>query len=62
MKLLTNEQHQTELSILTEKKDIERDKALVALERISQEQLTAANEKIRALYDEIAQLRASYEE
>lgn len=58
----TNDQHQTELSILTEKKDIERDKALVALERISQEQLTAANEKIRSLYDEIAQLRASHEE
>lgn len=58
----TNEQHQTELSILSEKKDIERDKALVALERNNQEQLTAANEKIRSLYDEIAQLRASYEE
>jgi len=58
----TNDQHQTELSILSEKKDIERDKALIALERNNQEQLTAANEKIRSLYDEIAQLRASYEE
>ena len=58
----TNEHHQTELSILSDKKDIERDKALVALERANQEQLTASNEKIRALYDEIAQLRASYEE
>ena len=58
----TNDQHQTELSILSEKKDIERDKALVALERNNQEQLTATNEKIRSLYDEIAQLRASYDE
>ena len=56
------EQHQTELSMLSEKKDIEREKALVALERANQEQLTAANEKIRSLYDEIAQLRASHEE
>ena len=58
----TNDQHQTELSILSEKKDIERDKALVALERNNQEQLTAANEKIRSLYDEIARLRALYED
>lgn len=58
----TKEHHKTELSILSEKKDIERDKALVALERNNQEQLTAANEKIRSLYNEIAQLRASYEE
>lgn len=49
------EQHQTELSMLTEKKDIERDKALVEMERTNQEQLTVANEKIRTLYDEIAQ-------
>ena len=56
------EQHKTELGMLSEKKDIEREKALVALERANQEQFTAANEKIRSLYDEIAQLRASYEE
>lgn len=58
----TKDQHQTELSMLSEKKDIEREKALVALERANQEQLTAANEKIRSLYDEIAELRASHEE
>ena len=58
----TKEQHQIEVSILSQKKDIQREKALVALERANQEQLTAANEKIRSLYDEIAQLRASYEE
>lgn len=58
----TKEQHQNEISILSEKKDIEREKALVALERANQEQLTAANEKIRSLYDEIAQLRAYHEE
>ena len=39
-----------------------REKALITLERSNQEQLTAANEKIRSLYDEIAQLRASHEE
>ena len=48
--------------MLAEKKDIEREKALIALERANQEQLTTANEKIRSLYDEIAQLRTSYEE
>lgn len=58
----TKEQHQTDLSLLSEKKDIEREKALVSLERANQEQLSAANEKIRSLYDEIAELRASYEE
>ena len=55
------EQHKIELSMLSEKKDIEREKALVVLERANQEQLTAANEKIRSLYDEIAELRASHE-
>lgn len=58
----TKEQHKNEISMLSEKKDIEREKALVALERANQEQLTAANEKIRSLYDEIAQLRATHEE
>lgn len=58
----TNDQHEATLNMLTEKKDIEREKALVALERTNQAQLTAANEKIRALYDEIAQLRTSYEQ
>jgi len=43
--------HQTELSILSEKKEIGRVKALVALERTNQEQLTASNEKIRSLYE-----------
>lgn len=56
------EQHQTELIILIEKKNIERDRAIVEVERAGQEQITATNEKIRSLYDEIAQLRANHQE
>lgn len=55
------EQHQTDINILIDKKDIERDRALVELERKSQELQTAANEKIRSLYDEIAQIRKIHE-
>lgn len=55
-------QHKAALETLTEKKDIEREKALIALERTNQEQLTAANEKIRSLYDEIAELRLTHEQ
>lgn len=54
------EQHETTLNITIERKDIEREKALVELERQNQEELKAANEKIRALYDEIEELRKSY--
>lgn len=44
-----------------EKKDLERDKALVELERQQQEKLANQNvkhnEEIRSLYDEVAELR-----
>ena len=54
-------QHQDEINILIDKKDVERERELVKLERENQEKLTSSNEKIRSLYDEIAQLRNSYE-
>lgn len=54
------EQHETTLNLTIERKDIEREKALVELERQNQEELKAANNKVRSLYDEIEDARKTY--
>lgn len=53
------EQHETTLNITIERKDLEREKALIELERHNQEQLKAENEKVRSLYDELEEIRKS---
>lgn len=47
--------HENDLSLLTERKELEREKAVVEAERLH-------NEEVRKLYDEIATLRKVHEE
>lgn len=58
--------HVNELERLTEKKEYEKDKAVLEVERSFQDKLLKANEayndKIKALYDEMAAIRKEYEE
>lgn len=57
--------HVVELEHTTEKKDFEKDRALLELEREYQNKLAVAhedhNEKIKQLYDELAAIRKDYE-
>lgn len=59
-------QHEESLQLALDKKDLEREKAVIEVERRYQDeiaQLNAAhNEEIRALYDEIAALRKANDE
>lgn len=47
--------HERDLSLLTERKELEREKAVVEAERLH-------NEEVRKLYDEMADLRKTHEE
>lgn len=47
--------HENDLSLLTERKELEREKAVVEAERLH-------NEEVRKLYDEMAALRKTHEE
>lgn len=58
--------HAIEVERLTEKKDYEKDKALLDLEREYQQKLLSANEeytvKIQKMYEEINKVRTEYEQ
>lgn len=60
------QKHEEALQLALERKEIERERALVALERDKQAQITSLNEQhneqIRKLYDEIAELRKARED
>lgn len=57
--------HETELERSNERKDYEKDRAILEAERSYQERLLKANEeyndKIRSLYDELSDVRKEYE-
>jgi chromosome segregation ATPase len=61
-----NRNHEIEVERLTERKDYEKDKALLECERNYQERLLTANneysERIRDLYNEISNVRKEYED
>lgn len=61
-----NRNHEIEVERLTERKDYEKDKALLECERNYQERLLTANneynERIRDLYNEVSNVRKEYEE
>ena len=60
------QQYEESLQLALEKKDLEREKAVIEIERRYQDEIAQLNavhnEEIRALYDEIAVLRKANDE